>query len=107
MTKIRSAYSGSMPMPLSEKENSQDGSSRRTVTTIRGGFSAAELQRVAEQVLEHGDQQRQLGQHQRQVPGLDGGAGLLDLLGQVGPGLGERGVAGDQAGSRSDRPTLL
>ncbi len=31
-------------------------------------LAAAELQRVAEQVLEHRGEQRQLGQHQRQVP---------------------------------------
>jgi hypothetical protein len=59
-------------------------------------LSAAELQRVAEQVLEHRDEQRQLGQDQRQVAGLDGGAGVLDLLGQVGPRLGQGRVAGHQ-----------
>ena len=65
-------------MPLSLKENSQNGSSlvqRRS--TIARRLAAAELQRVAEQVLEHRGEQRQLGQHQRQVPDLDGGAGLL------------------------------
>ncbi len=74
--KTRSAYCGSIPIPLSVTENDQNAPSRSAVTTMRGGCSPRELQRVAEQVLEHHGQQRELRPHRRQRPGLDHGAGL-------------------------------
>lgn len=55
---------------------------------------APELERVAEQVLEHRGHERQLSPHDRQRPGLDHGAGLLDLGGQGRLRGGKRSVAG-------------
>ena len=52
MTKIRSANRDSMPMPLSVTENSQSSASLPGVDVDARSGLAAELDRVADQVLE-------------------------------------------------------
>ena len=64
ITKIRSAYSASMPMPLSRTRTRHSSpSSLGADARPRGGAVAAELDRVADQVLEHGGEQRRLAAH--------------------------------------------
>ena len=59
MTKIRSAYWGSTPMPLSVQRSAHSPSSRVGVEPDpRHALRAAELDGVADEVLEHGRQQR-------------------------------------------------
>ena len=60
MTKIRSAYSGSMPMPLSATAELASCSlvAARPTRAPAARLVAAELDRVADQVLEHEPQQR-------------------------------------------------
>ena len=60
-----------------------------------GGLLPGELQRVAEQVLEHRGEQRGLPQHYRQVARLDRGVRGPDRRAEVRPGLGEQHGAGD------------
>ena len=66
ITKMRSAYSGSMPMPLSRTENAHGRRPSLGRHVDRGGSLAAELERVADQVLEDLRQQRRLAQDRGQ-----------------------------------------
>ncbi len=58
MTKMRSAYSSSTPIPLSVHGEAPEARRRaRRRASTRGGSVAAELDRVGDQVLEHGGEQ--------------------------------------------------
>src|SRR5579863_9845209 len=59
-----------------------------------GRFVGAELQRVADQILEHGGQQGGLAQHHRQFAHLDGRVRPPHVRRQVRPRLGEQHRAG-------------
>ena len=83
-----------MPIPLSLNENSQNSPSLRPRPMTRGGSFAAELQRIAEQVLEHGGEQGGLAQHHRQLAHLDRRVRAPHVGREVRPGLGEQHRAG-------------
>ena len=98
MTKIRSAYCGSMPIPLSRTANNQSSPCRSAATWTRGGSAAVELDGVADQVLEELHELRLVGHHRGQLGDRDRGIALLDGGLEVGqrPRRHFRGVRGPQ-----------
>ena len=86
MTKMRSAYSGSMPIPLSAQRKRQNSPVALGVERARrGAASPRNLIAFADQVLEHDPQQRGVAAHRRQRAGDDLRAALLDRAPEVGP----------------------
>ncbi len=81
---MRSAYSGSMPIPLSEQRKRQQSPRRSALRAITRRGLVAELDRVGDQVLEDEPQQPGVAVDGRQRPfDRDGGPALLDRPRQV------------------------
>ena len=81
---MRSAYSGSMPIPLSEQRKRQQFPSASALRVIDRRGLVAELDRVGDQVLEDEPQEPGVAVDGRQRPfDRDGGLALLDRPRQV------------------------
>ena len=94
-------------MPLSENENSQNGSSRRTVITMRGGFSplnfSALLSRFWNTAMSRGSSASTSGRCPVSMV-----APVSSICSaRLARAWASAASLDTRAGSRSDRPTLL
>ena len=76
---MRSAYSGSIPIPLSETRKRQQSSSRSAASSTRGAASPRNLIALRDQVLEDEPQQPRVAADGRQRADLDDSAPLSSI----------------------------
>ena len=100
-TKIFSAYSGAMPIPLSRTLNNQCWLAFSAWTEIAGGSFPRNLIRVPDQILEDLRHLRAIRPHRRQRPMRDHRAALLNRRTQTQQNLFHRRITIDTFASRA------